>query len=231
MHKDTCVVVPIYNEESVITDVINDLSKYFSNIICVDDGSTDDSANEVIKTPAQLIRHFRNSGQGTALRTGLDAALSNGKINYFVTFDADGQHSPADADRMVRYMKAQPKIDVVLGSRFLGEVENIDQIKLFVLKTAIIVSNLTCGLKLTDTHNGLRVFNRQFTARLHLKSHGMVHASEIIYKVARGGYSYKELPVTIRYTDYSKAKGQSVLNSFAILAAMLKHKALGSWRV
>lgn len=231
MHKDTCVIVPVYNEDSVITEVINGLGEYFPNIICVADGSTDNSANEVLKTSAQLIRHFRNSGQGAAIRTGLDAALSNKKMRYFVTFDADGQHSPADADRMVRHIKTHSNTDVILGSRFLGEVENIGQIKLGVLKVAIIVSNLTCGLKLTDTHNGLRVFNRQFATRLHLKSRGMVHASEIIYKIARGGYVYKELPVTIRYTDYSKAKGQSVFNAFAILAKMLKHKALGSWRV
>ncbi len=230
MHTDTCVIVPVYNEEQVVGSVIDDLAKYFRHVICVDDGSTDNSTHVVSDTTARLVRHARNQGQGAALRTGIKTALENQKIKYVVTFDADGQHSAKDADRMVRFIKKDAELDVVLGSRFLGEARDIGAVKLGVLRVAVIVSNVISGLKLTDTHNGLRVLNRDFAQNLRLKSTGMAHASEIIIKIARHSYAYAEHPVTITYTDYSKSKGQSIFNSFSILIEMLKQRTLKSWR-
>lgn len=217
MHTDTCVVVPVFNEEQVLIEVINELSVYFRHIICVDDGSTDGSVKAIQATTAKLVQHPHNRGQGAALQTGIDAALAMNNVKYVVTFDADGQHAADDADRMVRYMKDNREADVALGSRFLGEAKDISLVKLAFLKLAIVFSNATTGLKLTDTHNGLRVFGRRFAENLQLKANGMAHASEIIFKIARHNYAYAELPVTIRYTDYSKAKGQSMLGAFVIV--------------
>lgn len=231
MHRDTCVVMAVYNEDQVVGKVVKELSQCFPNIICVDDGSKDKSAAVISKTGARLITHTCNRGQGAALQTGIEAALVDSKFKYIVTFDADGQHSAKDADRMVRHIKNNTEIDVVLGSRFLGETEDIGIVKLGVLKVAVVFSNIISGMKLTDTHNGLRVLNRKFAENLHLKSTGMAHASEIIYKIARGGYVFKELPVTISYTDYSKSKGQSVFNSFNILFELLKHRTMKTWHV
>jgi len=215
-----------------VAAVIDELSRSFGQVICVDDGSTDHSAAEVAKTSARLIRHSRNRGQGAALQTGIDAALKAEEVKYIVTFDADGQHGAADAERMVRFMKEHAGVDIALGSRFLGggEAKDIGRLKRLVLRLAVVFSNLTTGLTLTDTHNGLRVLSRGCAAQLHLRSARMAHASEIIYKIARNKWTYRELPVTILYTDYSKAHGQSVWNSFGILAETLKHKALKSWR-
>ena len=231
MHKDTCVVIPVFNEESIVADVINDASKYFSRIICVDDGSTDGSVKAIKRTRARLVRHPKNRGQGAAIRTGIETALQDPRVKYVVTFDADGQHSSVDADRMVRHIKANKELDVVLGSRFLGEAKDIGAVKLGVLKIAIFMSNLFSGMRLTDTHNGLRVFNRQFAENLQLISTGFAHASEIIYKVARNKYVYKELPVTISYSDYSKAKRPVAAQIFTVLFETLKHRALKTWRV
>jgi polyprenyl-phospho-N-acetylgalactosaminyl synthase len=232
VHRNVCVVVPVYNKGQAVAAVIEELAPRFGHIICVDDGSSDSSAAEVAKTSARLIKHRQNRGQGAALQTGIDAALADPAVRFIVTFDADGQHRVRDAERMVRFMKENSVVDIVLGSRFLGggEAKDIGFIKLRVLRLAVIFSNLTTGLKLTDTHNGLRVMHRDCAAQLHLRSARMAHASEIIYKIARNNWVYRELPVTILYTDYAKAQGQSVWNSFNILAETLKHKALRSWR-
>lgn len=224
MQRNVYVIMPVYNEEQVVGRVIAELQKHFTNIICVDDGSSDDSVREIAKTNAVLIKHVRNQGQGAALRTGIAYALSKKGAKYFVTFDADGQHRPLDAVDMLEHLKSR-KVDIVLGSRFLGaEAEGLPVVKRIVLKAAIVFSSLTTGLKLTDTHNGLRVFNREVAARLRLTCSGMAHASEIIYRVAENNFTYAELPVTIKYSRYSNNKGQSVFNAFNIVKEIITYR-------
>lgn len=223
MQRDTYVIVPVYNEEQVIREVISKLQAHFAHIICVDDGSSDSSVAEIAKTRATLVRHSHNKGQGAALRTGIQYALSKKGAKYFVTFDADGQHRVDDALKMLKFLK-KGQADIVLGSRFVGSAEDIPFVKYMVLKAAIVFSNVTTGLKLTDTHNGLRAFNRGVAAKLKLTCSGMAHASEIIYRVAENQFKYAELPVTITYSEYSKSKGQSVLNSFRILKELVAYR-------
>jgi hypothetical protein len=83
--------------------------------------------------------------------------------------------------------------------------------------------NLTSGVRLTDAHNGLRAFNRKVAESLDIRLSGMAHASEFVTTVGRHGFRYAEHPVTILYTDYSKAKGQPLLNSVNILFDLIFH--------
>jgi polyprenyl-phospho-N-acetylgalactosaminyl synthase len=189
----------------------------------VNDGGKDGSSECIRKTDALLVEHPINMGQGAALQTGIEYALLQPDIKYLITFDADGQHSVADAVAMLKIIKKE-ELDIVVGSRFLGKAVNITMTKRMILKLAIMFTNLFSNVKLTDTHNGLRVFNRKFAQQLDISMPGMAHASEIIDKMGRGNWRYKEVPVTINYTDYSKAKGQSALNSVNILIDMLASK-------
>lgn len=223
MNTDTCVIIPVYNEAEVIEEVLASVKNEFSNILCVDDGSADDSARLIRKSGVSLVQHSRNKGSGAALRTGIQHALKNTSIKYFITFDADGQHRASDAVSLLKYLR-QSKTDIVLGSRFLGSAIDMPAVKRVVLKAAIWFSNVTTGLKMTDTHNGLRVFNRSVAKKLRLRCSGMAHASEIIYRIAENQFRYAERPVTIIYTDYSKAKGQSVFNAFNILRELLAYR-------
>lgn len=111
--------------------------------------------------------------------------------------------------------------DVVFGSRFLDGRTDTGRLKKFVLKAAIAFSNATTGVRLTDTHNGLRAFNRAGASALSIKQNRMAHASEIIEQVGKAGLRYIEHPVHILYTDYSRKKGQSPLNSVNILTELL----------
>ncbi len=211
----TYIIIPLYNEGSVIRAVVQNILREFPQVICVNDGSQDCSVNEVEKTDAILVNHPINLGQGAALQTGIEYALQDKDVEYFVTFDADGQHNIKDVKNMLEVIKKE-KIDIVLGSRFLGQVENISLLKKTILKLAIKFSNRTSGLKLTDTHNGLRVFNRKVAENLNITMNDFAHASEIIERIAEKGFTYKEAPVTITYTDYSRSKGQSVSNAVNI---------------
>ena len=216
MNDDVAVVIPVFNEDQVLQGVLSDVLATFSHVICVDDGSTDKSSDVIRSTNAILVSHPMNLGQGAALQTGIDAALISNRIKYVVTFDSDGQHSVADALAMVGEIR-QGEVEVVFGSRFLDERSNVGTLKKVVLKLAVLYTNALSGIKLTDAHNGLRVFSRHVAMHIELTHNGMAHATEIVNQISRGGFSFTEMPVHIEYTEYSKAKGQSLWNSVNIL--------------
>jgi glycosyltransferase involved in cell wall biosynthesis len=215
-YQDTWLVIPVYNEGQVIADVVEQALKVFPNIVCVNDGSTDDSAERILTTRAHLVRHPVNLGQGAALQTGLSYALAQSGADYFVTFDADGQHQTDDAEKMVGLLR-EDVADVILGSRFIEQTEQVPKLKRVVLRTAAAVSPTARRLKLTDSHNGLRALNRKAASKLRITMNGMAHASEIVGTLARGDLRVAEVAVDILYTDYSRAKGQSLLNGVNIL--------------
>jgi len=159
-NDDTWVIIPVYNEVTVIAQVVADLQATFRNIVCVDDGSTDGSAAQIATTAAHLVRHPINLGQGAALQTGLCYALARPGGRFFVTFDADGQHRVADADRMVDAARSG-FADVVLGSRFLdqdvGQRHRVPRAKRIALGLVVALSPVARKMHLTDAHNGLRV--------------------------------------------------------------------------
>ena len=211
------LIIPLFNEDAVIGDVIRAAIDLFPNIVCVDDGSHDNSALEARSAGAWVVPHPFNLGQGAAIQTGLQFALSRPDSRYFVTFDADGQHSVDDAARMVQRLESEP-LDVVIGSRFLDGSSNVSPLKRTVLKLAAAFERASTRLELTDAHNGLRAFNRDAAARINITQNRMAHASEITEQIARLKLRYAEEPVTITYTEYSKSKGQSVWNSINILS-------------
>lgn len=220
---DTYVIVPVYNEAEVVADVLHTVKKEFKNIVCVDDGSKDKSAEIIEQLGIVLVKHPINLGAGAATQTGIDYALQDPKAKYFVTIDADGQHDVKDAVRMLQYLKTN-NFDVVFGSRFIGTVENIGRIKKLFLKAAAVFSQRTSGIKLTDPHNGLRAFNRKFAENIKLTLPDFTHASEIVHRIAEGGYKYGEVPATVRYSEYSKSKGQPMLNAINITIDLFFHR-------
>jgi len=216
-------IIPVYNEERVIYDVVRDVRRNFQHVVCVNDGSRDGSAAEILRAGAYLVEHPINMGQGAALQTGVEFARQLPGVAYFVTFDADGQHRLDDVTVMLKEIQSG-SYDVILGSRFLGSTVGMKRSKYVVLKLAIWFSSITSGLRLTDTHNGLRVFNRHVAETMQITLPDMSHASEILEIIANKQYRYKEVPVTIEYTDYSRSKGQSIMNAVNIGFDMLLRK-------
>jgi glycosyltransferase involved in cell wall biosynthesis len=209
------VIVPAFNEAAVIGPGVRDLRNRFANVVVVDDGSADATASAAFAAGAVVLQHALNAGQGAALQTGIDYALANG-ATYVATFDADGQHRVEDLVAMLAALQGGSH-DIVLGSRFLGHAEGLPFVRRLVLKAAVLFTNLTTGLRLTDAHNGLRVMTARAARRLQIRQDGMAHASELIEQVGRLGLRYAEVPVTITYSEYSQAKGQRLSNSLLIL--------------
>jgi glycosyltransferase involved in cell wall biosynthesis len=217
---DTWVIIPLYNEEQVITDVIAQVLTAFEQVVCIDDGSSDHSADLAAKAGARVVRHPMNLGQGAALQTGFDYALSDPAMAYVLTFDADGQHQIADVVGMVQRLRAG-EAEVVFGSRFMDDRTKPNLAKKMVLRAAVGYTNLTTNTRLTDAHNGLRAISRRVVAKLDITQNRMAHASELVAQIGASRATYVEHPVHILYTDYSKAKGQSLWNSINILADLM----------
>lgn len=210
------VVVPVFNEAPVLAAVLANLHEVFSNVICVDDGSVDSSADIARAAGAAVVRHPINLGQGAALQSGFDWVRTRTDADYVVTFDSDGQHDAADALSMLAKARLD-RLDVVLGSRNLGQSAGVSRSRRVLLKSALAFSRITTGLQLSDTHNGLRVLSRDAINRIRLTQAGMAHASELESQVAHLGLAWAEAPVCITYTDYTRAKGQSNLNAVNIV--------------
>lgn len=220
---DACVIIPMYNEASVIGEVVRETRTGFSQVICVDDGSTDDSASIAKRAGATVVRHLSNLGQGAALQTGISYALAATRAQWLITYDADGQHRLEDAVQMLAHARAS-NADLILGSRFLAGAGDVPPARRLLLSAGVRFTRLTTNLRVTDTHNGLRVLDRTAARMIHMRIPGMAHASELLEQVSRLGLHYEEFPVTIKYTDYSKRKGQTNLNAVNILFELLMNR-------
>jgi polyprenyl-phospho-N-acetylgalactosaminyl synthase len=211
---NSIVVIPAYNEQSIIGSVIGQVKKQIASIIVVDDGSTDQTAIVARRAGATVFRHRLNRGQGAALQTGIIAALERG-ADIIVTFDADGQFRAEEIDRVVAPLLLN-RVDVVLGSRFL-QANTIPTFRRWVIKLATWTTRFYTGLAITDTHNGFRAFSRRAAEQITISQRGMAHASEIIEEIKKYQLKFMEVPVTIRYTDYSLKKGQPLSHSVKIV--------------
>jgi glycosyltransferase involved in cell wall biosynthesis len=220
--KSILVVVAAFNEAGVIDRVIADLRETYPNVVVVDDGSSDATAACAVAAGAVVLRHPVNLGQGAALQTGITYALAQGGA-FVVTFDADGQHSSVDIARMVRAL-TEHKAEVALGSRFLGKTVGMSLSRRITLRLAVYFTRLSTGLRVTDAHNGLRLFTRAAARKIRITQNRMAHASELLDEIARHKLKYVEVPVTITYTDHSRAKGQTLLGGADILGELVLGK-------
>jgi glycosyltransferase involved in cell wall biosynthesis len=209
------IVIAAYNEAKVIAGVVREVVAAGHKVILVDDGSQDGTADEARRAGARVVVHPVNLGQGAALQTGIELALAHG-ADVVVTYDADGQHHASDIPRLVAALKTN-QADFALGNRFMGGAVDMTTSRRLLLRAATIFTRVTTGLRITDTHNGLRAMTRRGASHIALRQNRMAHASEILHQIAESGLRFVEVPVTITYSAYSRAKGQKLTDFFAIL--------------
>lgn len=220
------IVIAAFNEEHALGAVIKGLQKGgYRNIVVVDDGSKDRTSAVAESHGAAVVRHVLNRGQGAALKTGIDYALQQ-NADIIVTFDADGQHRVEDLKAMIMPV-ANGQVDVTLGSRFLRPGSNVPFLRKLVLQGGALMFKILYGVKLTDSHNGFRVFSRRAAEKIDISCDRMEHASEIIDEIGIHKLHYREIPVVIRYTTYSKAhSSQGRLPALRIFLKTLANKFL-----
>ena len=209
------ILIPVFNEKKVIKKLILNLKKNFKYIIAVNDGSYDGNREILEELDIILINHPINLGQGAAIKTGLEYINNYLNGHAVITFDADGQHSVEDAVLFADNILTTDK-DIIFGSRFIKNSVNVPFLKKIMLKTATLITNQFLSLNLTDTHNGLKAIKTSVLQKINLSIDGYAFETELIIEIAKNQIPYIELPTDIKYTEYSKQKGQGILNSIRI---------------
>lgn len=216
-------LVRTYNEWTVIWETVQSiLDAWYSDVLIVDDGSKDDTYDQLkplLNSHIVYLKHIKNRGAWSALETGFEYIRRYGKGEFICCFDADGQHSIKDIQKFLTVFEKHPKVQIVFGSRFIEKTNsNIPFLRRIILKLAIVFTFFLSHIKLSDAHNGFRVFRREALNQIHLTIGWMGYASELIDIIAAKRIPFKEVPVDIKYTDYSLSKWQK--NSNAVNVAL-----------
>ncbi len=227
--RRVCVVVPAYNEATVIGEVVKSAREVFLkskkaydiDIVVVNDGSKDETANEAKKGGAIVINHILNSGAGSATLTGLAYARQH---NYDIaaTMDADGQHAPDDVLEGIKSID-QGNADLLIGSRLIDS-RGMSKIKVLGNKGLSLFTYLLFGINVTDSQSGLRIFSKRAIDGLQWKSTGYEFCSEMIWRAKQARMNVSEYPIKAIYTDYSRAKGQNNWNAINIVKRLCKQR-------
>lgn len=221
MSKDIWIVVPAYEEGKIIGDVLEGLkNEGYGQIIVVDDGSEDNTAEIAESKGAEVIRHKENSGLGASLRTGLRAARDR-DADIVVTFDADGQHDPREIDKL---------IDVLDGADFAVGVRRRLQMPLNKRfgNTALDIITHFLGGPFTDSQSGFRAFNRRALEEIEIWSDSYSVSSEIIVQVGRKDLSFRAVEIKGIFTEYSKAYGTTIASGVKIFFDLFRALTLHS---
>lgn len=218
------VVVPAYNEAPRIGPCLDSVQARWPNVVVVDDGSTDGTCDALRERGVWIVTHAINLGAGAASITGIRFALRQG-AEYVVTFDADGQHDASDVEALLAPL-VRGDADIVFGSRFLGTTQGMPVTRRLMLRAAVLFTRLVYGMPVTDAHNGLRAMTRDAASRLRITMNRMEHASEILERVRELRLRWAEVPVTIRYTRDSLAKGQRTSAALGLGLRILLEKLI-----
>ena len=190
------VIMPAYNEEKYLPDLINEVKKYVEDIIVVDDGSYDNTFSIAKSCGVEVLRHEVNRGKGAACRTGLDFALSK-NYDYVILMDADGQHSPDDLPKFLKEIEKR-EYDLIIGKRNLNTNE-MPFIRYMTNRLTSLVTSLLSHQKVEDSQSGYRAVKMSSYKKIELKANKYDIESEMIIKMGRLGLKIKEIPVKTIY--------------------------------
>jgi len=218
--KITCVI-PAFNEEKNIFQVVTQVRPFVNEIIVVDDCSQDKTAELARRAGALVLKHAINRGQGAALQTGTDYALKN-QADIIIHFDADNQFRASEIAEVVEPL-IQGRAETVLGSRFLEKKSNLPwQKKYLIMPLARLVNRLFFHITLSDPQSGFRALNRATAEKIKINNDGMAHCSEILYQLFRNKVKVEEVPITVTYHQY----GQKFSGGLKIITDLLIQKII-----
>ena len=220
--KDVYLVVPAFNEEKTVSQIIEGIAEKGYNVILVNDGSKDKTLELAIeskrKYPNQIfvVSHIINRGLGAALKTGMVVALNKG-AKYIVTFDADGQHEIEDIPKVCKPLK-EGEADVVIGAR---PFEDMPLSKSFANYIMNALTLIFYGRNVKDSQSGLRAFTAHAADVINIVSRGYGVSSEFIKEISDKNLRLAEVTITTIYTPETQNKGTDAIVGLRILTKMV----------
>ncbi len=211
-----CVILPAYREAARIAEVVEGSLRYCDSVVVVDDGSDDGTGNRAEEAGAVVLRHKQNRGKGAALQTALEYAEKK-DVEFVITMDADGQHSPADIPAFVdRYRSGES--DVIVGSR-MSDVQNMPWLRRMTNRFMSCLLSRKMGQFVPDTQCGYRLYSKKAFPYISLLSGGFAAESEALLHLADNDVRIGEVPIRALYGDeQSKIRpGRDTLRFFSML--------------
>lgn len=196
------VVIPAYNEERFIGSVVLKARQHTQQVVVVDDGSIDATAEIAEAAGARVIRHARNQGKGAALNTGFRFAREQ-RAAVVVTIDGDGQHLVDDMSSIIAPILSG-QADLVVGSRYLTASSDVPRIRVFGHRLFNFITGQSAGVRLTDSQSGFRAFSERALRSLSFHSRGFAVESEMQFMARDHELRVVEVPITILYRDRPK---------------------------
>lgn len=215
------IIMPAFNEALMIGQIIKKIQRLgFENIVVVDDGSTDPTAERANRAGAMVLHHPINRGLGAALATGF-AYANLVEADIAVTIDSDGQHDPGDIPALIKPI-VDHQTDIVIGSRLINP-QGMPWYRIGGNWLLTWMTSFLFGLTMTDSQSGLRAFSRLALEKIAIKTNRMEVSSEIFSEIKRHNLRFQEIPIRAIYSDYSLKKGQSNLNALSIIRRLIFH--------
>ncbi|HEX5002732.1 MAG TPA: glycosyltransferase family 2 protein [Bacteroidia bacterium] len=224
-NSDVYIIIPTFNEGKRLEQVVKSIQQAgFSNIVVIDDGSTDDSVAAIAYLKPIILQHLVNRGAGAATETGLNYCRDIVKAETVVMIDADTQHDAADIIKLLEEHRKQ-QADITIGNRFLLENVEIPAKTVLFNQVANIVTGIFAGERVHDSQSGFKVFNHKALQSIIIEQDKYEHCSEILIKAHEHKLKVIDVPITVYYPEEIKGKGQHFLNGVKTFINLL-HAAL-----
>lgn len=214
-----CVVIPCYNVASAISKIVEELKKFAFEVIIVDDGSSDSTADMAFKSGATVLRNIDNCGKGASLRRGFKYALAFDYDNI-ITMDGDGQHLPEEIANFLEAKRLDPEADLILGNRMKNPTGMPFARYLTNKIMSKFISSL-CSQRIPDSQSGFRLIRAGIIRDLQLKSDNFEIESEIIIKAAKRGYKIISIPIRSVYKN-TKSQINPILDTLRFVKFIRK---------
>ena len=215
--------IPAFNEEKNIGSIVAKLKQKYEKIIVCDDGSSDMTSAIASSMGANVVKHEKNMGYGSAIKTIFNEAK---KIegDVLVTFDADGQHQISEIDSMLKPI-SENKAEIVIGSRFLGKTKNLPTYRKIGIKTITGLTNVVTGSKITDSQSGFRAYAKNVFNEISPTESGMGISTEILIKASKKEFRITEIPITITYENNTHSQ-EPISHGTSVIISTVKHVAI-----
>ena len=222
------VGIPAYNEATAIAGVVTEAATFADEVLVVDDGSDDDTADRAREAGAIVVEHERNQGYGSALHTLFEEA-DRRRASRLVVIDGDGQHDVADIPRLADHLH-EAGAQMVIGNRFSGDTADIPIYRRFGLWVINLLTNASMGIigpkdRIGDTQSGFRAYDREMIRSLaegDAIGTSMAASTDILYHARREGYDIAEIGTTIRYDVEDASSHNPVTHGLVLVNNILR---------